>query len=69
MKPTLKPCPFCGEQPYPIVTTEMNRRFLECKCNVFLYRNRSFVDDINSRLETDEEMDANLIERWNRRVE
>ena len=52
------PCPFCGEQPYPIVDMLRDQhkvgRHLECKCNVFLFDNLSD--------------DAALVARWNRRV-
>lgn len=68
----LRPCPFCGERPYPITDILRDQkklgRHLECKCNVFLYRSQCWVDDAHTRLETDKELDANLTKRWNTRA-
>jgi hypothetical protein len=72
MTATLNRCPFCGEFPYPIrdmlVDQKCTGRTLECKCNVFLHRHQCWVDDAHTRLETLDELDADLVRRWNARA-
>jgi hypothetical protein len=63
-----KACPFCGEHPYPIADGEGSGRKLECRCGVVMYRNRSWSGDRHTRLETTDELDADLVARWNRRA-
>ena len=70
-KTTLLPCPFCGENPYPISDRydagTIIGRTLECRCNVFLHRSQCWIDDAHTRLETMDKLDADLTKRWNRR--
>lgn len=69
---TLNRCPFCAEFPYPIrdmlVDQKYTGRTLECKCNVILHRHQCWVDDAHTRLETFDELDADLVRRWNARA-
>lgn len=67
----LKLCPLCDLHPYPIKDMledqKMVGRMIECPCGLFMYRRREWADDNHTRLETVEELDANLTARWNTR--
>ena len=64
----LKHCPFCGNEAYNIVSATSQMIYVKVRCHKCMIE---ISDHANSGLpfERVEEMNAKVIEKWNRRCE